>query len=613
MLLPLMLAVMTATNPETISPNQMRIAAGKLSHGVLTLRLEARNGMWYPDGPSGMARPVAAFAEEGQGLQNPGPLVRVPVGTEVRITLRNTLEMPMWVFGLGAKRGVNADSAMIAAGASREFTFKATEPGLFYYAGKTTPAPLFARGGPDSQLNGIIAVDPAGPRPDDRLFLISWWFDQDSTSVSGLTPGSTMAINGLEWPHTERLNAKQNETVHWRWVNMVIAPHPLHLHGFYFNIDGKGDGASFQMVPADQRMKAVTEVVMGGGTLAMSWTPQRPGNWILHCHFTSHMTSLEGLNKDRRHPEPGQVLAKASHDQHYMAGLVLGIHVAPVGEMKASTGVARSIRLLARSKPKVYGDNAGYGYALGGSPEEADVQTFKSPGPLLVLQKDEPVEINIVNQTYEPAAVHWHGIELESFPDGVPGWSGYNTTLLPAIDSQDSLTVRFTPPRAGTFMYHSHFNENQQIGSGMYGPIVVLEPGQTYNPETDRILLFSDNGPLVNLFKGPFPKPLLNGQESPGPIEMRAGKKHRLRMINIQAEAALDITLLDGDEKPVSWTMVARDGASLPNPKAMPAKLTFASGQIVDFEVTPTKPGKLLLRFGGTPVPGVELPPPVEV
>jgi FtsP/CotA-like multicopper oxidase with cupredoxin domain len=43
----------------------------------------------------------------------------------------------------------------------------------------------------------------------------------------------------------------------------------------------------------------------------------------------------------------------------------------------------------------------------------------------------------------------------------------------------DSIVVRFTPPRAGTFMYHSHFNEFQQITSGLYGPLIVLEPDRS--------------------------------------------------------------------------------------------------------------------------------------
>jgi len=39
---------------------------------------------------------------------------------------------------------------------------------------------------------------------------------------------------------------------------------------------------------------------------------------------------------------------------------------------------------------------------------------------------------------------------LESYPDGVPGWSGSDNRILPSVGTGDSITVRFTPPRAGT-------------------------------------------------------------------------------------------------------------------------------------------------------------------
>ncbi len=613
MLLPLLVALIAATNPETISSNDMRSPAGKLSNGVFTLQLEARNGMWYPDGMNGMARPVAAFAEIGNGLQNPGPLVRVPVGTEVRISLRNSLAQPLWIFGLGAKRGVAADSFVIAPGATHNVKFTASEAGVFYYAGKFTPAPLFARGGPDSQLNGMIVIDPPGKRDNDQLFMISWWFGEDSTSVSGLTDGSTMTINGLSWPHTKRIEASQGDRLTWHWVNVTIVPHPLHLHGFYYDITGRGDGASYRQLPEAEVMKAVTDVLMPGAALSMAWTPERPGGWIFHCHFAGHMTSMAGMNKDRRYPEAHQH-AKSSDDHHqYMSGLVIAINVKAQGAVKATTATQRSIRLLARSKPKGYGEYTGYGYVLGGSPEESDRAAITVPGPLLVLQKDQPVAITIVNQTHENAAVHWHGIELESFPDGVPGVSGYGKSILPPIPAGDSLVVRFTPPRVGTFMYHSHSNEFQQIGSGMFGPIVVVEPGQTFNAETDKVLVFGDNGPTVNVMTGPFPKITINGKENFEPLELKAGTTYRFRMINIRAEGGAEVKLMDGDQM-LNWKMIARDGAALPahQIKETPARMLFASGMIFDFEFTPTKAGKLVMRVGEPPtIP--DLPPPVDM
>lgn len=588
---------------EKIAINDMRAAAGKLANGVLTLKLEARNGVWYPEGEKGMARNVAAFAEAGKRMQVPGPLVRVQVGTEVRITLRNTLAEPLWMFGLGEKRGMAADSFVIAPGEVRDVRFTVQEAGVFWYAGKTGTEPLFARGGSDSQLNGAIVVDAPATKPNDRIFLISWWFSLDSTTVSGLGDGSLITINGQSYPHTEHINITQGEEQRWRFITMTAVPHPMHLHGFYFRIDGQGDGTTFKELAPEDREMAVTQAVGPGQSLALTWVPQKPGNWIMHCHIAGHMTSMEGLNKDRRYPEGEHAAhAKASHDEHFMAGLVLGISVKPNGSLKASTVAERPLRLVIKSKAKVFGEYAGYSYALGGSPEETDPNAMPLNGPTLLLQKDQPVAVTIINRSHDAAAVHWHGIELESFPDGVPGVSGYKNKLLPAIAPRDSFTVRFTPPRAGTFMYHSHFNENQQIGSGLVGAIVVLEPGQQFDPETDRVLLLGDGGPLLNVIKGPWQPVTLNGSVDPKPMELKAGTRYRFRVISIRSEFPGFVQLLDGD-KPVMWKRIARDGADLPESqrKEQPAAWGADPGNIADFEFTPEKTGQLTLRFGYPP------------
>ncbi len=143
---------------------------------------------------------------------------------------------------------------------------------------------------------------------------------------------------------------------------------------------------------------------------------------------------------------------------------------------------------IMRSKANVYGNKPGYSFVLGGTPAEADLSAMPVPGPTLMLGKDAPVAVTIVNRKTDRASVHWHGVELDSYPDGVPGVSGTDTHLLPSIGPNDSLTIHFTPQRAGTFMYHSHFNEFQQISSGAFGPIIVLEKGKTYDSDIDRLL-----------------------------------------------------------------------------------------------------------------------------
>jgi FtsP/CotA-like multicopper oxidase with cupredoxin domain len=91
------------------------------------------------------------------------------------------------------------------------------------------------------------------------------------------------------------------------------------------------------------------------------------------------------------------------------------------------------------------------------------------PGPTLALRRGEPVEITLVNHLPEATAIHWHGMELESYYDGVHGWSGAGTRVTPLIEAGRSFTVRFTPPHAGTFIYHTHLHDEHQLTSGMYG------------------------------------------------------------------------------------------------------------------------------------------------
>jgi FtsP/CotA-like multicopper oxidase with cupredoxin domain len=294
---------------------------------------------------------------------------------------------------------------------------------------------------------------------------------------------------------------------------------------------------------------------------------------------------------------------------HQMFGLVMGITIAPRGANAEPAETPRAIRLIQREKPNVYGSQPGMAFVLDGTPEAADPEALPVPGPLLLLERGKRVAVTIVNQSEEPAAVHWHGIELESYPDGVPGWSGSGKTILPSIAPRDSLTVRWTPPRAGSFMYHSHFNEAMQMGSGLYGPIIVLEPGQRFDPATDRILFFGTAGTSQNPVFGPFPSFVLNGKTQPEAMSLRAGTRYRFRLFNLAGDMPLMVSLNAGDA-PISWRAVAKDGYPLPPSQsiARAAVLVFDPGEIYDFEYTPAAAGELTLRFG--PVPPPPGPPP---
>jgi FtsP/CotA-like multicopper oxidase with cupredoxin domain len=171
--------------------------------------------------------------------------------------------------------------------------------------------------------------------------------------------------------------------------------------------------------------------------------------------------------------------------------------------------------------------------------------------------------VTIVNRSHDEAAIHWHGIELESFPDGVPNWSGAGRTTLPMIAPHDSLTVRFTPPRAGTFIYHSHANEMQQISSGLYGALIVTEPGQRASASATRSCCSATRA-VAELRQA---APADDGQRRVGRGAARAEGRRADAAAADQHPQRLRsrLTLLDG-ETTAQWRVLAKDGAdSQPN------------------------------------------------
>ncbi len=104
----------------------------------------------------------------------------------------------------------------------------------------------------------------------------------------------------------------------------------------------------------------------------------------------------------------------------------------------------------------------------------------------------------------------------------------------------------------------------------MYGPLIVLEPGQKYDPEHDKTFVVGSGR------YAPFGAMLIvNGTPEPYPVELRTGARYRLRLINITTnESDLRVRLVSQDV-PVQWRVIARDGADLPT-----AQLKFSTADM---------------------------------
>ena len=575
-----------------VVPNDNRTPAGTLVNGLLTLKLEATTGAWSPEGRNGPALQFPVFAEQGKAPQIPGPLIRVRAGTEVRVTIHNTFARKLSIRGLQDRSSAVIDTNDIEPGATREIRFRASTPGTFYYWGRTstryTEGPATTD---DAELVGGLVIDPPGniTLPSDRIMMITTFWD--TLQVPGRKPEfrELLAVNGLSWPYTERLQYTAGDTVHWRVLNASLAPHPMHLHGFYFTVNSRGDRTRDTIFTEVQRRKGVTEYMAAGATMTMTWVAARPGNWLFHCHLIYHIDADLRLSDHVPDELEGRT---TGHAEQMMAGLVMGIRIAPArGSSPAVDPVARrSLRLFIDQKADVFRDKPGYSFVLqeGATPPASDSVRF--PSSTIVLHKNEPTEITVINRAGTESSIHWHGIELESFYDGVGGWSGAGTHLAPVIAPGDSFVVRMTPDRAGTFIYHTHSDESVQLPSGLYGALLVVDKERPRDPN-ERIFLMGEGGPQADAV------PFVNGSATPPGVELHTGVTSRFRLINISAASAKRVRLM-ADTTIQQWRAFAKDGADLPSRQAIMrrSEVLLGPGETVDFEVTRAKPEVLTLE-----------------
>ncbi|CAM3268355.1 multicopper oxidase domain-containing protein [Aequorivita lipolytica] len=251
------------------------------------------------------------------------------------------------------------------------------------------------------------------------------------------------------------------------------------------------------------------------------------------------------------------------------------------------------------------------------------------PGPILEFTEGEYAVIYVKNEMSVETSVHWHGILLPNFQDGVP----YLTT--PPIRPGETFKYEFPIKQAGTYWYHSHTMLQEQ--SGVFGSLVINPKEKNLDYDKDLVLMLSDwtnekpMNVLRNLKRGNewygmkkgtstplnqviargafdaqldfwrqrmegadiadiyYPAFLVNGQQQPEYRSFKAGEKVRLRIINGSASTQFWMTF--GGEMP---TLVSADGL---NVEPVQKNKTFiAVAETYDFIVTIPQNGKIEFR-----------------
>jgi len=588
-------------NAPLAKVNDNRHSAGQRTGDTLRLALDIVEAAYQPEGEHDPVVRALAFAEAGKAPEIPGPLLRAPLGTIVNLTLRNRSDSAIMLGGLRPSMLPGRDTVHVAAGATRTVSFRLDRVGNFFYWGALKGLDTYEdRFWLDSQLTGALIVDAPGTivSPEERVWLITEWFLQPP-KVREFEDALT--FNGKAWPYNERLTFTQNDSVHFRVINAAAVEHPLHLHGFYFRVTRHGGERADTTVPASRQLLQNMRLIPIGGSLSLSFLPTTPGNWVFHCHFASHVgeiVSLHGSTDAQMSPAGGDH-EMPEHDKpggHTMRGLVIGMHVTPAaGYREPGDADRRTINLLIQKRANaLVGGQTAYGFLVQSGAEVPARDSIRIPGPVLELKRGQPVRMMVKNNLDEPSGVHWHGLEIESYPDGVAGFSGIGDRIMPPIPPGESFAADFTPPRSGTFPYHSHLHEMRQIGSGMYGAIIVSDaPRDT----TRDHLVVAGGGGLPVFYKQAPNFLLVNGSTAPRPLRMTVGDTNRIRIVSIHADEVLHFRF-GTETNVVRWKPLARDGADLPPALRTPAValMTMGPGETADFTYVPTQPGRMMLE-----------------
>ncbi len=252
------------------------------------------------------------------------------------------------------------------------------------------------------------------------------------------------------------------------------------------------------------------------------------------------------------------------------------------------------------------------------------------PGPTLEFTEGEYAVIYVKNEMDVETSIHWHGLLLPNFYDGVP----YLNT--PPIEPGHTLKYEFAIKQSGTYWYHGHTMLQEQ--KGVFGAFVIHPKKETLQYDKELVLMLSDwtnekpmkvlrnlkrgtewynikkgtSAPLSKVIKEGalgaqlsfwkqrmegadiadiyYPAFLINGKQSVEYPEFKAGEKVRLRITNGAASTSFWMTF--GGANPL---LVSADGIDVVPVKKN--KTFIAIAESYDFIVTIPESGKIEFKI----------------
>jgi len=267
----------------------------QIQNGVKVFDITATDVKWETS-PGNF---VDAMAFNGQ---IPGPEIRVHQGDHIRVVVNNQMDQPTVVHFHGMTVPnkddgvpyITQDAIMPGGYYVYDFTVK-DPPGMYVYHSHFNSTQQVGEG-----LYGALLVEPKGGRwsyPSVRM-------DRATGQITGygaaprISVESTLflgdgplgyVLNAKSFPATSPIVAKRGQWVLIHMANDGSMLHPMHLHGYHFEVVAQ-DG-----FPLKDPYMADTLVVAPGQRFDVLVHAIYPGVWAFHCHILPHVEGPQGM------------------------------------------------------------------------------------------------------------------------------------------------------------------------------------------------------------------------------------------------------------------------------------------------------------------------------
>jgi FtsP/CotA-like multicopper oxidase with cupredoxin domain len=234
----------------------------------------------------------------GYNGQSPGPTIEAVEGDKVRIFVTNKLPEHTTVHwhGMLLPNGMDGVGGVtqphIKPGKTFVYEFELRKSGTFMYHPHADEMVQMAMG-----MMGFFVVHPRDPKfmrvDRDFVFLLSSYDIEPGTyvpKVAEMTDFNMWTFNTRVFPGIDHLVVGKNDRVRVRVGNLTMTNHPIHMHGYHFEVTCTDGG----WVRPEARWPETTIDIPVGAMRAYEFVATDEGDWALHCHKSHHTMNAMG-------------------------------------------------------------------------------------------------------------------------------------------------------------------------------------------------------------------------------------------------------------------------------------------------------------------------------